>query len=142
MAAFYFPQDESELFQRYSDCLDNFISQYGYCLRKQEILNVINKGENGDTRTLLQYFGFLSKTIHDALDLLAWADRATYEFENITYASKMYFSEPCVLHARSLYEEKIVTSYASPTFLPECVSLKCDLCYAFNDNSDSCPNYV
>jgi len=35
-----------------------------------------------------------------------------------------------------------MTSYAPPTFIPECVSLMCDLFYAFNDNSDSCLHYI
>jgi len=30
-----------------------------------------------------------------------------------------------------------MTSYAPPTFTPECISLTCDLWYAFNHNSDS-----
>ena len=58
-------------------------------------------------KTLLQEFGFLSKTIHESLDMVDWVARYAYEFENITYAYGMSFSNPCAFHARSFYEEKI-----------------------------------
>jgi len=93
-------------------------------------------------QTLLQYFAFLSKTIDEALDLLEWVARDTYEFENIMYAFGLSCSDPCVFHARSSHEETFVTSYGSPTFTPKCVLLMCTLCYAFSHNSDSCPQYV
>jgi len=103
---------------------------------------VINERVNGETQTVLQYSRFLSKTIDEALDLLQWLVRDTYEFENIMYASRMSFSDSCAFHAKSFYEEKFVTSYAPPTFLPECVPLMCNLCHAFDHNSDLCPHYV
>jgi len=58
------------LFWRYFDRLNNFVTQYGYCLGKWEILNVINEEVNDENRTLLQYFRLLPKIIDEALDLL------------------------------------------------------------------------
>ena len=52
---------------------------------------MINEGVNGETRALLHYFGFLSKTINEALDLLEWVARDNYEFEKITCAFGMSF---------------------------------------------------
>jgi len=92
MAVLYFLQDENEYLWMYFDRLNNFIAQHCYCLGKQKILNVINEGLNGETRTFLQYFMFLSKTIDEALGWLNWVARDTYEFENIMYASGMFFS--------------------------------------------------
>jgi len=120
--------------------LNNFIVQCGYCLDKWEILNVINEAMSGETRTLLQYFGFLSKTIDEAVDLLEWVPRYTYEFGKVTCASRMSFSYPCAFHAKSFYEEKFVAS--SSPFTPKYIPPMCDLCYAFDHNSDSCPQYV
>ena len=74
--------------------------------------------------------------------MLEGVARETYEFENITYASRMSFFDLYAIHAKSFYEEKFVTSYAPPIFIPECVPLACDLCYSFDHNSDSCPHYV
>ena len=71
---------------------------------------------NGETRTLLQYFRFLSKTIDEALHWLEWVARDTYEFEKDTCGSVMSFYYLCALHARSFYEEKFVTS-SSPFIL-------------------------
>jgi len=85
---------------------------------------------------------FFSKTIDETLDLLEWVVRDIYEFENIKYAFRMSFSDPCVFHARSFYEENFVISYAPSAFIPECVPLMCDLCYAFDHNSDSCFDYI
>ena len=36
----------------------------------REILNVILERVNGETSTYLEYFGFLSKNVHETLDLL------------------------------------------------------------------------
>ena len=52
---------------------------------------MIDEGVNAETQTLLQYFGFLSKTSDGALDFLDWVVRDTYELENITYASTIFF---------------------------------------------------
>jgi len=97
---------------------------------------------NGETRSLLQYFRFHSKTINEVLDLLEWVVKDTYELENITNAFGMPFSEPCAFHVRLVYEEKFVASYAPPTFVRKCVSLMCDLCDAFNHNFDLYSHYV
>ena len=71
--------------------MNNFIVQCGYCLDKWKILNVINEAMSGETRTLLQYFGFLSKTIDVASDLVDCIAMDIYEFEIITYAYAMFF---------------------------------------------------
>ena len=52
----------------------------------------------------------------------------------------MSFYYPCAFHARSFYEQKFVIS-SSPC-IPEYVLPMCDLCQTFDNNSNSCPQYV
>ena len=85
----------------------------------------------------MHYCGFLFKTTVEVLDLLVWVVRDTYEFEKITCASRMSFSNPCAFHAGSVYEEKFVTPCFTPDSIPTC-----NLCYVVNHNFDSCPRYV
>jgi len=59
---------------------------------------------NSETRALLQYFRFLSKTINESLNSLDWVARDTYEFKHITYAFGMSFFNSCAFHAKSFDE--------------------------------------
>jgi len=77
--------------------------------------------------------------VGEIMDVLEWVVRDTYEFEQITCASRLSFPNSLVFHARSFYEEKIVTSYSPPTFIPQCAPPKCDFFYAFDHNYKSCP---
>jgi len=56
---------------------------------------------------LLECFGFYSKTVDEAMDLREWVAMDTYEFERITYASGIFFPDPCAFHVRSFYEEEL-----------------------------------
>jgi len=93
-----------------------------------EVKNLtIDDGVNAETQNLLQYFGFLSETIYEAMDLLEWVARDTYEFEKVACASGMSFSNSCAFHATSFCDEEFVTSYVPPTFIAEYVPRKYDL---------------
>jgi len=59
---------------------------------------------------------FFLKTIDEVVDLFEWVDGDIYEFEKVTCASRMSFSDPCAFHARSFYEEKFMTT--SSPFIP------------------------
>jgi len=52
MAIFHFLQFEHELFWRYFKRLNAFLPQYGYCLGKWKILDIIDEGVNTETRAL------------------------------------------------------------------------------------------
>ena len=97
---------------------------------------------NGETNDLLQYSGFPSRTIYEALDELEWVVRDIYEFEKITCALEMSFLNPRAFHASSFYKEMFVTSCVPRTNILECVPPTCDLCSTSDHNSDSCSHYV
>ena len=52
---------------------------------------MINEEQNGETQTPLEHFGFHSKIVDEAMDMLEWVARDTYEFEHITCASGCHF---------------------------------------------------
>ena len=58
MAIFYFPQCEQELFYLYWDRLHGYLAQCvscGYLYEKWEILHVVDKGVNCETRALSKH---------------------------------------------------------------------------------------
>ena len=58
MAVFHFSQYEHELFCWYFKHLNAFLAQCGYFVGKWEILGIIDKGVNSETRILLQFWDF------------------------------------------------------------------------------------
>jgi len=60
---------------------------------------MIDEGVTGETRTLLQYFGFFRKLLMRLWSCLSGVVRETYEFEKVTCASRIVFSNPCAFHA-------------------------------------------
>ena len=54
----------------------------------------------------------------------------------------MSFLDPFAFQARSFRGKKFVTPCSLPTSIPQCFPLTCNLCYAFEHNSDSCLQYV
>ena len=133
MVVSHFLQHRHELLWRYFDRLNNFFVQYGQCIGKSENLSVIYVGVNVMTQTILKYFGFLSKTVDEALDLLKWVTRDTYEFKKIIHASWMSFFDPCAFHTRSVYEENFVSFCSLPIFIPN-VPLLCATCAMLSDS--------
>jgi len=67
-----FPQFGHELFWRYFKRLNVFLTQCGYYVSKWEILAIVDEGVTGETRALLQFWGFHSKNVEDAWYLLKW----------------------------------------------------------------------
>ena len=72
---------------------------------------------NKKIRTLLEYYGFISKAMDKAMDLLEWAARDTHEFELVSCTLGMSFSNPSVFHVRSFSKEIVVTRCSRPSFM-------------------------
>jgi len=58
MAIFHFPQFKQELFWRYFKHLNTFLTQGGYCVGKQKILDIVDECVNDENWALLEYWCF------------------------------------------------------------------------------------
>ena len=67
------------------------------------MLNILDEIINGKTRALLQYLGFLAKSVDEAWYLLEWIAWDSFEFEQAACSSGYSLSDPCVFYARSYY---------------------------------------
>jgi len=80
-----------------------FLAHCGYCVGKWEIVDIVDKGVNSETRILLEYWGFHGKNVDEAWCLLKWIAWDSFEFEKASRVSRYSFPDPCALHARSYY---------------------------------------
>jgi len=63
MAIFHFPKFEYEIFWRYFERLNAFLAQYGHCVGKCEILDIIDEDVNSKTRVLLEFWVSVLKVL-------------------------------------------------------------------------------
>jgi len=83
--------------------LDAFLAQYGYCNGKWEILDIVDNGMSSKTHILLEYWGFLAKSIDEAWCLLEWFAWDSFEFEKAICVSRYSFPDPYAFYSRSCY---------------------------------------
>jgi len=83
--------------------LHAFRTQCDYYVGKWEILDIVDEGVNSKTRILLEYWGFLAKSIDDTWYLLEWIALDSFEFEKASYVSAYSFHNPCASYSRSYY---------------------------------------
>jgi len=58
---------------------------------------------NGETRALLKYWGFLTKSVDEAWYLLKWIGWDSFEFEKASHVSRYLCFDPYEFYARSYY---------------------------------------
>ena len=91
MAIFHFSQLEYELFWRYFKRLNIFLAQCGYYVSKWEILDITDDCVNSKTWILLEYCGFLAKSVDDVWYMLEWIAWNSFEFEKASRVSRYSF---------------------------------------------------
>ena len=67
--------------------MNAFRAQCIYCVRKWEMLSIIDEGVNNETQVLLQYWDFNGKNVDEALCLLEWIAWDLFEFEEASCVS-------------------------------------------------------
>jgi len=74
--------------------------------------------------------------------MFEWLISDAYKFEEVDFASRMSFLNPCAFHVKSHCEEHFVKSCAPFPKLLEYASPFCDSCQSSDHGTNSCPYVI